>query len=492
MKLHSVSIFFRQAQFDGTNSARVAMLIAASVAAAFFLMAGLRAEAATITWTNTASGGWNTATNWKPNSVPGLNDTAIITNAGVTVSLNGSTSVRAIILGTNGAGTVRLALAGQTLGLNGPLTVNPSGSFTVDSGTLVGNTNAVLRGTIGWSGASLGGTLTVASSSTLNITSAGNLHDMPNCTLTNNGTVAWASGTMRGGQTTIYNNGLWDAQSDQVFNNAFGGSNPVFNNLGTFRKSGGASEFLAATMFQSVVFNQFAGQIDVQNGTNGLQLAFQGGGNFTGGFITTNKFGLTALETSGYTINGTVTGTNTWETDTGNLVGTNVIHGALNWVSGNWNGAASVTIATNSTLIVAGGGGVNDMNNCILTNNGRVAWASGTMRGGHTTIYNNGLWDAQSDQVVNNAFGGSPFIFNNLGTFRKTGTGGGSSQLQGVIFDNPGTLDVQTGIVSLPGTYSLTNGTLKFSLNSMNNFGQLSLGGSADLSGPLIVSRSEE
>src|SRR5450631_3425249 len=125
------------------------------------LIAGvLPSHAATITWANPASGGWNTATNWSPNSVPGLNDTAIITNAGVTVSLNGSTSVRAIILGTNGAGKVRLALAGQTLGLNGPLTVNPSGSFTVDSGTLVGNTNAVLRGTIGWSGASLGGTLT--------------------------------------------------------------------------------------------------------------------------------------------------------------------------------------------------------------------------------------------------------------------------------------------------------------------------------------------
>jgi hypothetical protein len=44
-----------------------------------------------------------------------------------------------------------------------------------------------------------------------------------------------------------------------------------------------------------VVFNQLAGVIDVQNGTNGLELAFQGGGNFTGGYITTNQFGLTVL-----------------------------------------------------------------------------------------------------------------------------------------------------------------------------------------------------
>jgi hypothetical protein len=31
-----------------------------------------------------------------------------------------------------------------------------------------------------------------------------------------------------------------------------------------------------------------------------------------------------------------VTGTNTWE-DAGNLVGTNVINGALTWVGGDWN-----------------------------------------------------------------------------------------------------------------------------------------------------------
>jgi hypothetical protein len=465
------------------------MLIAArSVAAAFLLMAALRTEAATITWTNTASGGWNTAANWNPNSVPGVNDTAIITNAGVTVSLNGSTTVGAIILGTNGAGTVTLSLAGQTLGLNGPLTVNPSGAFTVDSGTLVGNTNAVLSGTIGWTADDLSGILTVASGSTLNITSAGNLHDMPNCTLTNNGTVVWASGTMRGGNTIVYNNGLWDAQSDQIFNNGLSGSNPVFNNVGMFRKSGGASEFVNATIFQSVVFNQLAGEIDVQNGTNGLELALQGGGNFTGGFITTNQFGLTTLEVSGYTINGTVTGTNTWETDSGNLVGTNVIHGALNWVSGNWNGAPSVTIASNSKLIVAGGGGVNDLDNCILTNNGTVVWVSGTMRGGQTTVYNNGLWDAQSDQTVNDVLSGSPFLFDNIGTFRKSGTAGGSSQLQnGVTFNNAGTLDVQTGIVSLLGTYNLTSGTLDFTLNSLTNFGQLNLVSSVALGGPLNV-----
>jgi hypothetical protein len=410
------------------------------------------ARAATINWTNAASGGWNTAANWNPNGVPGTNDTAVITNAGVTVSLNSATTVGGIILGTNGPGTVTLALAGQTLALNGPLTVNPSGSFTVDSGALVGNTNAVLRGTIGWTAGLLEGIWTLASGSTLSLTT-GNFHDMPSCTFTNNGTVAWASGTIRSGQngTAIYNYGLWDAQSDQFLTTSAYGGATVFNNYGTLRKSGGASEFANATVFQAgVVFNQLAGVLDVQNGSNGLELAFQGGGNFTGGYVTTNQFGLTVLSIGNFNLNGTVTGTNTWE-DTGSLVGANVINGALTWVGGFWNNAASVTIATNTTLIVAGGGGNNDMPNTVVTNNGTVTWASGNIRCGQngTAIYNYGLWNAQSDQYLTTSGYGGGAVFNNYGTFRKSGGASefaNATTIQTVVFNQlAGVIDVQNG-----------------------------------------------
>ena len=403
---------------------RTTVIRCALLAVPTLLLAGaVSKRAATLVWTNTADGFWNTAANWNPNQVPGSGDTAIITNAGVTVSLNGSPIVGGITLGTNGPGTVTLSLAGQPLTLNGPLTVNPSGSFTVDSGMLAGNTNAVLQGTIGWTAGLLEGTLTLAATGTLNITSANN-HDMPNCIPTNNGTVAWNNGTIRSGSSgaTIYNYGLWDAQSDQNFNqSAYGGAAVVFNNYGTFSKSGGASEFATATTFQSgVVFNQRAGVIDVQNGTNGLQLAFQGGGNFTGGYITTNVNGLTALGSGTFTVNGTVTGTNTWH-EAGNLTGNNVINGALTWVGANgvslWNGA-TVTILSNSTVIVTGGQ-YNDLNGAVVTNYGTLTWSSGTMRGGSgATIYNYGLWDAQSDQNFNqSAYGGAAVAFNNYGNY---------------------------------------------------------------------------
>jgi hypothetical protein len=173
--------------------------------------------------------------------------------------------------------------------------------------------------------------------------------------------------------------------------------------------------------------------------------------------------------------------------DTGNLVGTNVIQGALTWVGGNWNASYFVTIATNSTLTVAGGSGDMEIEGVLVTNNGTVVWSSGTIQSGNgTTIYNNGVWNAQSDQVFNDAYGGAGTVFNNPGTFIKTaGTNNGSgTQIQsGVTFNNSGRLDCRMGVISLQGVYSLTNGTLNFGINGRTNYGEISLSGAAALTG---------
>ena len=369
-----------------------AFLIAAVVGCA--MLAGVMTQAATIVWTNTASGGWNTAANWNPNSVPGTNDTAVITNAGVTVSLNSATTVGAVILGTNGAGTVTLSLNGQTLSLAGPLTVNPSGSFTVNSGSLTGITsaNAILSGAIGWTGGSLGGTLTLATNGTLTLAGNGNGNGnnliLYNCVLTNYGTVLWTNGYPDGGGsapgTLVYNYGLWVAQSDWNFKDDGVGSNTVFCNYGTFRKSGGTNT--SQTLFSSgVVFNQLAGQADLQQGN----LVLQGGGSFTGGTATNNN-GVLNFNSGNFNLNGTVTGTNVFETYQGNLVGTNVIQGGFYWAGGgNWNGAQFVTIATNSTLIINGSQGYNAnlaMNNVVVTNYGTVVWQSSNLGDSGTDV----------------------------------------------------------------------------------------------------------
>ena len=48
------------------------------------LLAGLAAPAATSTWTNSASGGWDTTANWNPNTLPAAGDTAGSNTAGKT------------------------------------------------------------------------------------------------------------------------------------------------------------------------------------------------------------------------------------------------------------------------------------------------------------------------------------------------------------------------------------------------------------------------
>ena len=401
------------------------------------------------------------------NQLAGMIDVQNGTN-GLELALQGGGNFTGGYITTNQFGLTVLSVG--SFNLNGTVT----GTNTwQNNGNLVGLN--ILKGALTWVGGVWNGAaVTIPANSLVIVIGGAGVNDMNAAVVTNSGTLKWVSGQIRGGNgTAIYNYGLWDAQSDQQLNNGYGGASLMFNNYGTFRKSGGGPEFTAATLVAgSVVFNQLAGMIDVQNGTNGLELVFQGGGNFTGGYITTNQFGLTVLSIGGFNLNGTVTGTNTWE-DNGNLVGTNVITGALTWVGGNWNGAA-VTIAPNSTVIVVGGGGVNDLANCVVTNNGTVKWVSGQLRGGSTpgtAVYNYGLWDAQSDYSFNNGYGGSGTVFNNFGTFRKSGgTTAGSTILSSVFLNQlAGALDVRSGNLVLQGSGNLTGGT------ATNNVGTLYL-----------------
>ena len=127
-----------------------------------------------------------------------------------------------ITLGINGAcdtGGPTLAMNGQTLELAGPFVINSCGQFSLNSGTLVGDANSSISGNFAWTGGRFAGTVTLAAGGTLQISSGAD-HDWPNCVFTNNGTIVWTAGRVRGGGgspgTIIYNaaNGLWDCQND--------------------------------------------------------------------------------------------------------------------------------------------------------------------------------------------------------------------------------------------------------------------------------------
>src|ERR1035441_4770704 len=113
-----------------------------ALAACFALSLGVTTiHAQTIVWINPASGDWNTAANWSPATVPDSNNTAVINQPGVTVTLDSATTAGSIVLGTNSGSAVTLSLNNQTLSLFGPMTVGATGSFTVDSGALIGSSS---------------------------------------------------------------------------------------------------------------------------------------------------------------------------------------------------------------------------------------------------------------------------------------------------------------------------------------------------------------
>ncbi len=427
------------------------------------------ARAAQITWTNTAGGNWNSALNWSPNQVPGASDTAVITNAAAyTVTLDVSPTVGGLTLGATGGSTTQTFLMnGQTFTLNGPCTVNSRGSFTVDSGSLSGTTNSSISGTIGWTGGILAGTLTFATNGTLNIKGGGGINDFPNMVLTNYGTVAWSSGTLRGGggnTTLIYNYGVWDSQGDLVLNDAYG-FGAGFYNFGTLRKSAGAN----STQFQTGVGLATTGTLDVQTGT----LSLQGGASLIGG-TATNPTGIVQLAGGGFNINGTITSMNV-QLNGGTLTGSNVIAGAFTWVAGSWQGSV-VTVASNSVLNIQGGTGVNDLPNCVLTNYGTVVWSSGHLRGGGgnlTFVYNFGLWDSQDDLTFDDSGYGFTVNFINSGTLRKSVGANTATMGGGLFFSNSGKVDAQVGTLAFTGGGSFTGGTA----TNLNGIIQLAGGG---------------
>ena len=393
------------------------------------------------------------------------------------VVLQGSANFTGGYITTNSTGTTYLSLG--SFNINGTAT----GSNVVENaGNLVGNN--VINGALTWvAGTWDNAVVTITNNSTVIVAGGGGNNDMENTVVTNYGTLEWSSGTIRcGNNTFIYNYGLWDSQSDQLLNNAFGGTiGTIFNNFGTVHKSAGTNNTIFAG---GVLFDQTSGLLSALTGN----ILLQGGGNLTGGTVTSSGIGTTYLNAGSFNINGATTSGNVVE-NAGNLVGNNVINGTLTWVAGNWDNAA-VTIDNGSAVTVAGGGGNNDLGNTVVTNNGTVAWSSGTIRcGNNTFIYNYGLWDAQSDQQLNNAFGGSiGTVFNNFGTVRKEFTAGTTFFTSGVVFTNIGKLDAQSGNIALQGPYTLANGTkMSFGLNGPASNGQISLSGAASFAGSLSV-----
>jgi hypothetical protein len=397
-----------------------------------------------------------------------------------------------------------LEMTGGTLTVNGAVTIS---NAVLAGGSLTGS--GVIAGVLTWTGGTIGGgsTLTIATNGTLILAGENGNEYLVQGILTNAGTIELDSGNLQLHSCTGYGElinlpgAVVDLQGDVNIDIYCGGQ---LVNEGTLAKTGGTGTSTISPVLDN------SGLVDVQTGTvnvnggdtgnstgvfqteSGATLTF--GNNFTfsagvqfpglgtnvltsGAFTLDGPLTITNLEMTGgtLTVNGAVTISNAVLAG-GSLTGSGVIAGVLTWTGGTIGGGSTLTIATNGTLILAGENGNEYLVQGILTNAGTIELDSGNLQLHSCTGYGElinlpgAVVDLQGDVNIDIYCGG---LLVNEGTLEKTG-GTGASTIS-PTFNNTGTLNIESGTLSLTGGYTLNNCTLNFSISSANSFGQLVL-----------------
>jgi hypothetical protein len=221
-----------------------------------------------VTWVGGASGLWDKAANWSTGAVPGASSNISI-GSGATVTIQSGDAESIASLST---------AAGSTLAMSG-------GSLSATSASLAGNCTvaygATLSGTVtflataNWSG-SMSGTMQIASSGTLNVSSS--THATLSGVLDNYGAANWTGGQiwMIPG-ATINNYGSWTDNPavgayGEVIYECLQNIHPcAFNSEpgATFTQAAGATNFSELHINSPVIFNNL-GTVVVSQGTLNL------------------------------------------------------------------------------------------------------------------------------------------------------------------------------------------------------------------------------
>ncbi len=364
-----------------------------------------------------------------------------------------------------GAGTN--LLNGGTFTLNG----NINGSNVVLNGANLLAGNTVINGGLTWnSGVINAGSVVTVATNRLLVLASGSGHSLYGI-VTNAGTIQLLNG---GGNLYLYGSckgggaigelvnlpgALLDVQGDSVINNGCG--TELVINQGVMRKSGGTGTTAILPQFYN------SGTLDVQTGSVNLNNTGQGSGLFLPEAGATLIFsqtyevdnnltgaGTNLLNSGTFTLNGNINGSNVVMNGANLLASNTVINGALTWISGAINAGSVVTVATNRLLVLASGNGHYLYG--TMTNAGTIQLLIGGanlyLRGscnpgaiGDLVNLPGALVDVQGDDSISAGCGTELLV--NQGVVRKSG-GTGTTSIS-VLFTNNGTLDVQTGTVSL-------------------------------------------
>ena len=367
--------------------------------------------------------------------------------AGAAIRYNGGSTFNA---GTNFTGAGSNVAAGNN-SWNGSFT---SANLVLESGGHSGS-SALMNGTTGWTGGSLGGTWTVAAGQTLRGQGGGfKFIDGAGTVVTNLGIIAWDTIDLLLMQSagTLNNQGLFVAnQSTTVAYN--GGAATVFNNTasGTVRAAAGVALGIGAGA--GLVNN--AGVLNAQAGGS---ITYSGGTVFNAGTQYTGAGSNVAAGNNSW--NGGFTSANL-VLQNGTHSGNNaVVNGTARYtggtLAGTWQvGAAqTLTVGTGNFKFIDG-------STTVVTNKGLVAVSTNDfifMTNGATLANQGTLNFSANGGVVYNGGAGPSFV--NTGLIVKSGGTGTTTIGDTLAFNNLGTVDVQAGTLALPSNFT-NNGTLK-------------------------------
>lgn len=428
---------------------------------------------------------------------------ATFSNNGSIVKQNtaGETLIQGVIFNNAGdvavnRGTLRLATTGTSTGsftlvfpwaleLNNPYTFGPGASVAGDGVLRINGATVTLASDLDaegtthlTSGALIGpgsfaGNVVVWQGVSMTGPGAMVVHDLfinGSAVKTSNGRTITSQGTRWRDDGTIdlingatFNNTLFmSVEGNGTLTHSTGAAS-TFNNEGSFTKQTNPG----TTLVQDVFFNN-PGEVSVQVGTLRLATAGVTDGKFTLAASTAVDMssgnhtflpgalveGAGVLKLSGATL--TISGDSTASNvalSAGTLTGGKKLtcSNSLSWTGGTMSGTGTTH---NAGLATISGAGLKAISGRNFTNETVTDWTgTGSVDLANGASFENvGTFEAKSDATMTHS-AGAIAVFNNsnTGIFRKSGSTG-VTLIQDVVFNNLGTVDVQTGTLRLATT----------------------------------------
>jgi hypothetical protein len=365
--------------------------------------------------------------------------------------------------GTSLGGGGSYILSGGTLSIDAD--VNAPQDFRLAGGTLAGaGTFTVSNTTMRWTAGTMTGPgqTVIDSTGALSITGPDTKLLSSGYTLTTNGAVTWsgAGGIRSDFGPFITNSGTWTVQGDLALF-VINGPDLTFTNTatGVFTKASGNGALSIADIFNN------AGTVNVNSGTlqlsqgsfstgsfdlaTGAALQVTAGTHTLAGGTTVTGGGTVRVDGGTLLVNADVEVPN-FEMSSGTLGGTNTltVDSNFTWTGGTMAGLGQAV--SNGSMTITGPDTKFLSSGYTLTTNGAVTWsgAGGIRSDFGPAISNSGTWTVQGDLALF-VINGPDLTFTNTATGVFTKTSGTGALTVNDIFNNAGTVNVNSGAVQL-------------------------------------------